>query len=310
MSDLSMQDVSNALTNNYMLVTVSISSWDAKVADKKVATETAASHGAQEGAVRVTKQLLVGADAEHKALLAAQNAVRTFAYRKTIPYAKGGDDGNKRGPRVLPVADTLDFMAELKPLNLAYKQALGDFKAVYSARVATARANLGSMDDAGKYPDPSILDDLFSVRVDFEPVPAITSFKNLSLPVQVAEALGERLAARQQSALQAGLLDLRERIAQELARIVGQLTKVSQGEKTSLFKSMQTNIAGLRDLLTSTLPLFGAEADSPAMAVLRERLDVLASTSVDQYKASLPVARASLSAAQAAGEALDEIQWF
>ncbi|MCU0295782.1 MAG: hypothetical protein MUD05_06955 [Candidatus Nanopelagicales bacterium] len=305
MSD-SLQDLSTTLTNNYLLVNVSLASWAARASDKTLAAETAASHGAIDSAVSVTKKLLAGADEEHKAVLSAQNAVRSFVYDRTIPYSRSGEDAKaKRGPRLLPVVDSLEFMADLKPLNAAFKAAMADFKAVYAARVAAAQSNLGSI--SADYPDPSELDGMFSVRVDFEPVPSMQNFTRMSIPAAVAEALGKRLAARQEESLRAGFADLRDRIAAELSRTVTQLTKVTAGEKTKLYETLSTNVRTLVDLLKATTPLVG---DSPDLARLTSRLEILAATPVETYKTSVGAAQDSLAVARDALADLDAIEWF
>lgn len=301
-------DLNEVLATNYLLVTCTISDWSGKASDKALADETAATHGAAAGALRVVKDLMVGADAELKALRSAQSAVRSFAYDRTIPFSYAGEDAkSKRGPRALPVADAMTFLAELKPLNAAYKAALDDFERVYTQRVAQARGNLGSIDDPAAYPDPSVIRDEFSVRVDLLPMPSVGSFNKLSLPAQVAQALGDRLAARQETALKAGFADLRDRIAAELQRTVAQLGKVVGGEQTRLYKTLQTNVAGLAGLLRSTAGLLG---DTPELARVLERLDTLARTPVETYKTSVGKANDNLVAAKEALDGLDEIQWF
>lgn len=312
MSDetLRTSDVNDALSSNYMLVTCQIRQWYARVADRSVARETAASHGADESAVSVTKKLMVGASAEYDALVSAQNAIYGYVRANTLPFSFGDENSRKRGPRLLPIPSVMDFMHGLKPMAGTFNQALADFVSVYASRVQQARSNLGTMDDPTLYPDPSEIKDMFSVKVDYLPVPSVGDFTKMSIPTQLAEALGNRLAGRQQAALRSSFGELRDRIAEELSRTVAQLSKVAAGDKTKLYKTMQTNVRTLSDLLRATLPLMGDEAQSPAMVRLAERLDQLANTEVEVYKTSTSMARTNLSAAQDALSDLDNITWF
>jgi hypothetical protein len=58
------QTINDAVTANFMLVDVDISSWGANETDRAASRELAASKGATQDAARVLKNLMAGADAE------------------------------------------------------------------------------------------------------------------------------------------------------------------------------------------------------------------------------------------------------
>lgn len=304
-------DINDALSTNYLLVTCTLRQWYARAPDKQVARETAASHGASDDAVSVTKKLMVGASEEYDALVKTQNAIYTYVRTKTLPFAMNSDESSrKRGPRLLLSAALMEFVQGLKPLAAEFNTALGTFVSVYQQRVTQARGNLGTMDNADLYPDPAEIKSMFAVKVDYDPVPSQGDYSRMAIPAQLAEALGERLAGRHERALKASFGELRDRIAEELSRTIGQLSKVAAGEKTKLYKTMQTNVRTVVDLLKATLPLLGEDAQTVAMVRLTERLEALADTDVEVYKNSLTAARTNLNTAKDAMSALDEIEWF
>ncbi len=244
-------DINDALKGNYLLVTLSISRWNASKPDKDLAIEAAAAHGATPEAVRVTKKLMAGADAELNEVNKSLNAIRTYVYNVSLPWA-GNDEGAKRGPRLIPTAKSLEIIKQLKLYQDAFKQAMADFKVVYTSRMSQALHNQGGLADPTQYPDVSELDDMFQVRLDIEPVPTVGDFSRMSLPAEVATALGKRMAGRQSKVIENAMADLTNRIVSAVSNMAAQLHKHASGEKTRLYGSLVDNVRGLLDLLKTS----------------------------------------------------------
>ncbi len=244
-------DINDALKGNYLLVNLSISRWNASKPDKDLAIEAATAHGATPEAVRVTKKLMAGADAELNEVNKSLNAIRTYVYAVSLPWA-GNDEGAKRGPRLIPTVKSLDILRQLRVYKNNFNQAMTDFKNVYTQRMSQALHNQGGLADPTQYPDVSELDDMFQVRMDIEPVPTVGDFSRMSLPAEVATALGKRMAGRQSKVIENAMADLTNRIVSAVSNMAAQLHKHANGEKTRLYGSLVDNVRGLLDLLKTS----------------------------------------------------------
>lgn len=244
-------DINDALKGNYLLVTLSISRWNASKPDHNLAVETATAHGASPEAVRVTKKLMAGADAELNDVNKALNTIRTYIYTVSLPWA-GNDEGAKRGPRLIPTAKSLEIIKQLKAYQDAFKQAMTALKGAYNGRVQQALRNQGSLADPTQYPDVSELDSMFTVRMDIEPVPTVSDFSRMSLPAEVANALGKRMAGRQSKVIENAMADLTNRIVTSVSNMATQLHKHKEGTKTRLYASLVDNVKVLLDLLKTS----------------------------------------------------------
>ena len=118
--------------------------------------------------------------------------------------------------------------------------------------MSQALHNQGGLADPTQYPDVSELDDMFQVRLDIEPVPTVGDFSRMSLPAEVATALGKRMAGRQSKVIENAMADLTNRIVSAVSNMAAQLHKHAKGEKTRLYGSLVDNVRGLLDLLKTS----------------------------------------------------------
>jgi hypothetical protein len=295
--------INKSLNSNYILVEASFSAWSARKTAKEVAREAEVSHGAVEGAVSAGVKLLAGADTAHKEVTSAQGKIRSYVYEKTLPFGKS-DGPTKKGPRLLPVANAMPFMAEVKKLTTLYEGALANFLAAYPNLRLIALQNCSTLAQAEDYPEPEDMPGRFSADVSYLPVPEIGSFKNMQLPSDVIDGLAQDMAETQQSALKCGFDDLRKRIAGELNRTVTQLTKLKEGERTSIFKSMQTSVENLSGLLEASIPVLG---DDPKLKELHGKLVELGKINPESYKKTEHARIQGETLAQEATEILNKI---
>jgi len=251
MTENATHDINESLKSNYMLLVLSISKWNASKPDKALAIETASAHGASPEAVKVTKKIMSGADTELKNVDKALNSIRTYVYSVSLPWSSS-DEGAKRGPRLIPTAKSLEVIQHLAKLQNEFKDAMTELKAVYSQRVQQAMTNQGSLADPTLYPRMDELDSMFSVRFDLEPVPTVGDFSRMTLPANVAEALGNRMGKRQSKVVENAMADLTTRITAAVGNMAKQLHKHASGEKTRLYTSLVDNVRVLLDLLVTS----------------------------------------------------------
>lgn len=239
------RQLNDALAANYMLVDLQLKSWGSKKTDRAVSQETIASKGATPASGKFVKNLLANADSEFLEVVHYQNQIRALVYSRTLPFS-ANTDGAKRGERLVSATKTFELMKEVNGIKHEHDKAVTRLQAVWDARVAQARINLGTMaTDIGDYPTAAELPDKFAVSFDLRPVPAMADFSRVAVPTELSEALGNRLA--EQNAIQAGVAldDLKERLLTELQRMAKQLSKAAAGEKTRLYDSLVTNVQDL-----------------------------------------------------------------
>ena len=239
--------LNDSLAANYMLITMKISRWSANKRDKALGESVATSKGAQVDAVAATKKLMVGADAELTAVNTALNSIRTYLYENSLPWS--GDTGDKKGPRIVPTRKSMDLIKELGILQKEFERSMRGFKKVYAARVDNAMTNLGSLADRTAYPAESEIGDLFSVVIDMIPVPSVSGFGGMTIPSELAMALGKRMEKQQSKIVDNATAELQSRVLESVTNLSDQLHKSADGEPTRLFESLSTNLKPLVDLI-------------------------------------------------------------
>lgn len=241
---MSNQELSDALSSNYMLVSLSIRTWSGKRTDKGATAEVITTKNAAKDSGSFVKKLLASADTELKDVLAASNAMRSFLYANTLPWSLNAD-GAKRGERLVPTSNAMQFLRDVADIKKTYDAAVLNLQSVWDARVQQAMTNLGGLADLDDYPAAHELPGLFSVQVDIRPISAVTDFTRLNVPAQLQSALATRMASQMETQMKNAMDDLRERLLEELQRIATQLGKVGAGEKTKLYETLITNTQNL-----------------------------------------------------------------
>lgn len=298
------EQIASALSTNYMLVKFSMSKWEGNKTDKKASRKLTDDAHADKRAARVVKQLMVGANAEHKAVSSAFNAVRQYVYTHTLPWST--NDVKMTGPRLLSTATSMQFMKGHAELVRTANTALQEFLAVYDQRRQEALLSQGTLADASDYPTKEQLETSYSLTVDYEPIPDGASFNNMQVPTQIAEALGSRVAASQVKAIRNAMTALQMRLVDELKRMAEQLGKHGRGEKTKLYNSLITNMSTIVSLLETSNINNKQEIRDLAMDIRSK----LCSTSIDALKASPHKAAEVAKSAQSLLGTVDEFEWF
>jgi hypothetical protein len=295
---MSNQDLSEALSSNYMLVSLSIRTWSGKRTDKDATSEVISNKNAAKDSGSFVKKLLASADEELRDVLAESNAMRSFLYANTLPWSLS-TEGAKRGERLVPTANAMTFLRDVAEIKKRYDAAVLNLQSVWDARVTQAITNLGGLANPSDYPPAHDLPALFSVQVDIRPVSAVNDFTRLSVPAALQTALASRMASQMETQMKNAMEDLRERLLEELNRIATQLGKVGAGEKTKLYETLITNTQNLV-ALARNMNLSGSQK----LIELADKIEAkLLSHPIEVYKQD--VTRAA-TAAQEAKALIDE----
>lgn len=299
------QQLNDALSSNYLLVSMSLRSWSGKRTDRTASNEIITSKAATADSGAFVKNLLASAGGELKKVHQMGNSLRQFVYAKTLPWF-AGSEGMQRGERLLATTASMDFLRDLAGIKKEYDAAVVELVAAWPTRVQEAVKNLGQLGDLNEYPSAAQLPDMFSMTVDLRPVPSVSDFDRLNVPSHLAQALGQRHAAQAELQVQNAMKDLRDRIMLELERISSQLGKHARGEKTRLYDSLVTNMQTVVGLARSMNVTNNPKLDDLVTKIESQLL----TTPVDAIRASVSLAETvSKAAAELAVEASLEEIW-
>lgn len=298
------QQLNDALSSNYLLVSMSLRSWSGKRTDRTASNELITSKAATADSGAFVKNLLASAGAELKLVHQMGNALRQFVYAKTLPWFSGSE-GTQRGERLLATTASMDFLRDLNGIKKEYDAAVVALTAVWPQRVQEAIINLGQLGDPTDYPTAAELPSMFSMGVELRPVPSVSDFSRLNVPSHLAKALGDRHAAQAEVQVQNAMKDLRDRITLELERISSQLGKHARGEKTRLYDSLVTNMQTVVGLARSMNVLNNPKLDDLVTKIESQLL----SQPVDAFRSSISLSETVSKAAQdlAVEAALEEV---
>lgn len=258
--------ISDSLTASYMLVEVEIRSYSGNRIDRAVSEEVINNKGAQRDAGKFVKYLFAGADHELKAVQAQGARIRQYIYDNSLPWSNNSD-GIKRGARLIPATQAIEFLGEISKIKKEYDAAVLQLQSVWDARITEACTRLGSMADKAEYPMSDQVPSLFGVIVDLRPIPAMEDFSRINVPANLAAALGARGAEADLKRMEGAMEDLKGRVLESVQHMADALGKHGAGEKTRLYESMQTNLKSHLNLVRAV------GATKPELIELADKID-------------------------------------
>lgn len=297
--------VSSLMASNFLAVTVSVRKWSATTVDADISNELTTSKQATTGAAKVVKSLMAGADSELRAVNSAFDGLRTFVYANTMPYV-ASNSGSKKGPRLLPVVNSIEFLKRYHDIHAEAVEALDKFCEVYDERKEQALTNQGQMANRTQYPPSDHVRELFGAYLSVQPVPETSDFSRGMIPSNVAKALGSRMQQQQENAMQVAMDDLRTRILQQVQRIAEQLGKVAREEKTRLYSTLIENVRQQVQLLKSSNITSNEQIDHIVERIEKE----LCTHDVALYRDNPTLADKTAKSAEDIGKLIDDIDFF
>lgn len=195
------------IRNFATLVTLNTARWHAKVKDRTAAKDAADASGADAEAFEARKRLLVGCDAELKAVHKAIDTARTEHYRLTLPWSMVGvnEVGKRTGGRLMPNTLFLEYTTAMAKAKAEMDTLLDVFEKKYPSLLAIAKQKLGTAYDPTQYPNPATIRQHFRLSFDFNPIPIGEDFKGLQ-DAQV-QKLGTALNSKTQTMLENAMQD-------------------------------------------------------------------------------------------------------
>lgn len=222
----------NPLTDNALLVNLSLSTWRARVLDKKASMEVEKAHGAAAGAVHAHKNLLAGCDAPLKLVHTAASSIRTYFYAQTLPWL----DGDGTGWRILPSKNFMDFSEGFRHLHSEFDIAVGDFLPAY-AQLRTHIQSLGTLFNPAEY--PADVSHKFRCKIAVYPFPETQDFRVPdALPLDEAE----RLKTEWMSANAEAIALVRKEVWQRLHTVVAHMATTLSNPDAIFRDSLVENV--------------------------------------------------------------------
>lgn len=297
-------EIAEALASNFVLIDLTVRKWSGKSVDRKATEDTLAANHSVSGAGKFIKTAMAGADKELRQCSADFDAVRTYLYQHSLPYSPSA--GMNKGPRLVSTVQSMDVLKGINDRVAVATASINELLNVYDARRLEAMSNLGRLANAGDYPTGDVLRTMFGIHVDVLPVPSTGDFSRTSIPADIAQALGQRMAKQQGAVMQAAITDLRKRVLTEVKRIATQLGKYGDGEKTRLYETLTSNIQGLVPLLIDSNVSGNTEIAELAQGIK----EALCTHDIKAIKHSPALAAKIARKAETIAMDIDTISWF
>lgn len=191
-----------------ILVTVRVSTWEARRHDKRITDEVNIQHGANPNAGRYHKRLFGRKVASHQDVLNAAMAIRTIHHENTLPW-------EDTGWRLLPTKNYFKYVEAIGAARRRMYTALDKFMAEYPELIEQARKELNGMFRQDDYPTPSQVRDKFGSRVDYQPVPTGNDFR-IGLPDEELDRVRRDIEDRVARSVSDAVQDVWQRIGEAI----------------------------------------------------------------------------------------------
>jgi hypothetical protein len=126
------------------------------------------------------------------------------------------------GARLLPAAHFMDYSKKMREAKIEYATLVRTFEQKYPTEVQAARNRLGSMYDAGDYPDPSDISKEFGIDVSITPVPTANDFRvdvGDEAVNEIKQQINNSIAEKQADAVKATFDRVREVVSKMHERL-------------------------------------------------------------------------------------------
>jgi hypothetical protein len=267
--------MTNTIHTRAMLVTLKCSKWTATKLDKKITAEVAAQHNAQADMGRYTKSLLPKGKNSYTELMAAFSELYAEHIHQTLPWSD-------EGWRVLPTANYNGYTEMVRKYRSRIESLTQAFIYEYPTLREEVRRKVNGMFNPADYPEPMDLSKKFSVKVDYNPLPAGEDFRiDLS-----TDALAE-IARDTEDRVNRAIADAQRDAVDRLHECVSKIAERLSDPKNVFRDSLIENARDLTDVLTRL-----NVTDDPRLEELRVRVEKLAAVSPEALR-TLPFQRKS-----------------
>ena len=234
------------IQNQAVLVAVTITKWSNAKTDKDITQEVSLNKNAQDGMIRVRKNLIKSAVVKALSRIAGQirnNVVNEL----TIPW------GN--GVRLLPIELLDQFEREFEQHQDRWDENLRELGREYESSVSQAAKVLGDAFKASDYPSKDEILAKYSLSKKIMPLPDANDLR-VALPQAKLDSIKADIEADITSSLEGAMQKVHERVTETLAHLIDKLSDfgvdAKTGKATGVFRdSTVTNLTELAGILPS-----------------------------------------------------------
>ena len=233
---------------------MAVSQWTARKFDRKTSAQIADLNHVNQTVGRYNKALLP-ANELLKQIHQETSKVRKIYYENTLPWGM-------EGSRILPTANYMSFMSELKSHKSKWEQLVQQFCVEYPQAREDARQALGPLFDSKDYPREEEIRSKFHLDAVVFPVPS-NDFR-VQLADDELEQIQHDVEQRVKTASQTAMRDAWGRLYER----VNHMATVLADPKKRLFDTLVTNTQDL----CSLLPKLNFE-DDPELEQMRQQVE-------------------------------------
>ena len=229
-----------SLQSSAMLLSIHISMYTGRKADKKTREEVVAGKGAaSKSAASVYRSLFAG-DADLEAINSFQAKARRDVAAMTLPWSDSGT-------RLVSTRNFFEVSQQLSSMRHEFDALVRKFAGGYATKVSNAAFALGDLFDRNEYPDPSEIMHKFAFNYSFEPVPSSNDFR-VDLHNEAVEMLQKHYSDTTQRRLESAMQDVWERVIDEAVKLRDKMIVPEEGRRPRIFAS---TLEGFKELVGS-----------------------------------------------------------
>lgn len=229
-----------SLQSSAMLLSIHISMYTGRKADKKTRQEVVSDKGANsKSAASVYKSLFAG-DTDLEAINSFQAKARRDIAAMTLPWSDSGT-------RLVSTRNFFEVSKALTTMRQEFNTLVRTFVDNYALKVSNAAFALGDLFDRNEYPDPIDIAHKFAFSFSFEPVPSTNDFR-VDLHNEAVEMLQQHYNNTTQQRLEAAMQDVWERVIDEVSKLRDKMIVPEEGKRPRIFAS---TLEGFKDLVGS-----------------------------------------------------------
>lgn len=220
-----------SLTSKAMLAQLTIRRWLGQKFDREATQDLESAKNAR-GAGRYNKQLI---DKVHlKKISSIASEVRAYHYKVTLPWGDNGD-------RLLPSKLFLEYSQKIRSFKADYETAVQEFVQAYPTIINSTEQHtrLGLLFNPEDYPPQNQLVELFSIDLNFIPVPDAKDFR-VDLGAEQIEKIRKEITALSNTRQEQAQEELKTRMKEVVSKIHERLSDPKAIFRDSLIENAET----------------------------------------------------------------------
>jgi len=251
------------LSTRAILVSLSLSVWEARKREKKAEKTVSDAHKIGAGKVKAIKKLMPDVAVSYDNMCKAATAYRNAFYDMTLPWGEGGNpsddsednkDDKERGWRLLPSEMFLEFSSRMNALASNLETCFELFIIDLPTLKAQAKTELNGLYNEADYPTEKHLRRKFKGKIKVKPVPTAGDLR-VDLGQDVLEKMRQEITQSVESAAAVSMRGLWSRLHNSVVHMTARLKETEcfcsscKGRKAMSDKFNDSLVTNIQDIL-------------------------------------------------------------